>query len=237
MKKLSTNWITEGMIDFEYKKYILLAYLKHVNKNFDATKLYPCLADLFQHYANLKHLQYSKNSLSDKAPKTLSKIDVANLLFEYEQQIEGEVHLKDVNKIIDFALPQFEKYLETGKQIYQHVEDHLNVFPIGLLPLKKEEGYFFVAAKSERKTSVYQYQISLFEKSNEKYRSLKTTFVANYNRSISLTYESIKYKLIEEKRELPNPATYVVESELSFPTIETMLPIAKRHVMRIVATD
>lgn len=237
MQKLSTNWITEGMIDFEYKKYILLAYLKHVNKNFDATKLYPYLGELFQHYANLKHLQVAKESLTEKASKTLTKIDVANLLFEYEQLVAGEEHLKDVNKIIDFALPQFEKYLKTGKEIYQRVEDHLNVFPIGILPIVKEEGYFFVAAKSERKTSVYQYQISLFEKSNEKYRSLKTTFVGNYNRSISLTYESIKYNLIESKRDLPNPATYVVESELSFPTIETMLPIAKRHVMKIIASD
>jgi hypothetical protein len=33
MNKLSENWISEGWIDFEYKKYLLLAYLKNVDEN------------------------------------------------------------------------------------------------------------------------------------------------------------------------------------------------------------
>lgn len=31
MKTLNHNWLTEGLIDFEYKKYILLSYLQEVN--------------------------------------------------------------------------------------------------------------------------------------------------------------------------------------------------------------
>ncbi|WP_176454254.1 hypothetical protein [Siphonobacter sp. BAB-5385] len=34
MKKLQKTWITDGLLDFEYKKYQLLAYLKHVNEHF-----------------------------------------------------------------------------------------------------------------------------------------------------------------------------------------------------------
>ena len=56
---LSKNWITEGIIDFEYKKYILLAYLQHIKSEFDERKLYPMLSDLFFHYQNL--LQFKEN--------------------------------------------------------------------------------------------------------------------------------------------------------------------------------
>jgi len=35
MKTLSETWFAEGYIDFELKKYTLLAYLQEVNKNFD----------------------------------------------------------------------------------------------------------------------------------------------------------------------------------------------------------
>ena len=36
MKSLSETWFAEGRIDFELKKYTLLAYLQEVNKHFDA---------------------------------------------------------------------------------------------------------------------------------------------------------------------------------------------------------
>ena len=35
MKSLSETWFAEGYIDFELKKYTLLAYLKEVNKYFN----------------------------------------------------------------------------------------------------------------------------------------------------------------------------------------------------------
>jgi len=41
MKKLPTNWLTDGLINFEYKKYLLLAYLKSVEEEFESKRLYP----------------------------------------------------------------------------------------------------------------------------------------------------------------------------------------------------
>ena len=32
--KLSPEWFLEGTLDFEYKKYVLLAYLQHVSQEF-----------------------------------------------------------------------------------------------------------------------------------------------------------------------------------------------------------
>ena len=53
MKNLSENWITEGWVDFEYKKYVLLAYLQHVESQVKEGKLYPPLGELVQHYSKL----------------------------------------------------------------------------------------------------------------------------------------------------------------------------------------
>jgi hypothetical protein len=38
--------------------------------------------------------------------------------------------------------------------------------------------------------------------------------------------------LIAEHRELPNPATYLCQTELDFPFQETILPVAKRKLLR-----
>ncbi len=82
---------------------------------------------------------------------------------------------------------------------------------------------------------VYQYRLSFFEKHDEKYRSIKTTFLDNWQRSISSTYEHIKSELIRQRKDFPNPAVYSIETELSFPVDETLLPVAKRSLVKFIS--
>lgn len=46
MFSLSQNWITENHIDFEYKKYMVLAYLQDVKQHLTEAKLFPAISDL-----------------------------------------------------------------------------------------------------------------------------------------------------------------------------------------------
>ena len=39
MKQLRDDWFLEGRIDYEYKKYVLLAYLQYVAQQFSEVKL------------------------------------------------------------------------------------------------------------------------------------------------------------------------------------------------------
>jgi hypothetical protein len=41
MESLKDNWLTDGLIDFEYKQYMLLAYFKSVKESFNRVELYP----------------------------------------------------------------------------------------------------------------------------------------------------------------------------------------------------
>jgi hypothetical protein len=81
---------------------------------------------------------------------------------------------------------------------------------------------------------VYHYRLSIFEKHDEKYRSIKTAFVDKWERSFSSTYEHIKSELIRHRKELPNPAVYSIETDLRFPVDETLLPIAKRSLVKFI---
>jgi hypothetical protein len=74
MKTLSETWFAEGFIDFELKKYTLLAYLQQVNKYFNETKLYPQLSDVIFHYNNLQALKENKKYLQEQFPKKLTGI-------------------------------------------------------------------------------------------------------------------------------------------------------------------
>ena len=65
MKQLSETWFAEGYIDFELKKYTLLAYLQEINKHFNENKLYPQLGDVVFHYNNLVAFRENKKFLQE----------------------------------------------------------------------------------------------------------------------------------------------------------------------------
>jgi hypothetical protein len=109
------------------------------------------------------------------------------------------------------------------------------ISPIGLIPLDIQEGYFFLSTGNTKETRVYQYRLSFFEKHDEKFRTIKTSYVDVWHRTIVNTYENIKYQLIKQNTSFPNPAVYSIETELSFPLEETLLPIAKRRLVKFIS--
>lgn len=237
MKKLSETWFAEGFIDFELKKYTLLAYLQEVNKYFDQNKLYPQLADVVFHYNNLVAFRENKRYLQEYFPKKLTGIQLEKLQLLYEEMIEDSELMQELEEIIQYAADNLRSTLQTGADIYEFVEEKINIMPVGLIPLDTQEGYFFLSTNDTKSTLVYQYRLSIFEKHDEKFRSIKTSFIDERQRGLAFTYEHIKAELIRHRRELPNPAVYCIESGLSFPIDETLLPIAKRSLVKFITTQ
>lgn len=236
MKTLSETWFADGYIDFELKKYTLLAYLQEVNKCFDANKLYPQLADVIFHYNNLVAFRENKKYLQEQFPKKLTGIQLEKLQLLYEQIIEDDEMMQELEDIINYSTNKMKKAISNGTEIYEFVENKLTIFPVGLVPLDVREGYFFLSEGSFRNTRVYQYRLSFFEKHDEKYRAIRTDYIDQWERNMVNTYENIKAELIRQKRELPNPAVYSIETELTFPVDETLLPVAKRSLVRYIST-
>jgi hypothetical protein len=237
MKTLSETWFADGYIDFELKKYTLLAYLQEINKQFNENKLYPQLSDVIFHYNNLVAFRENKKFLQDQFPKKLTGIQLEKLQLLYEQIIEDDELMQELEDIIHYSAETMKPTISSGTEIYEFVEDKLNIFPIGLLPIETNEGYFFLSEGTYRNTRIYQYRLSFFEKRDEKYRSIKTEFIGQYERNIVNTYELMKIELIRNRKELPNPAVYSIETDLSFPVDETLLPIAKRTLVRFISTN
>lgn len=235
MKTLSETWFADGFIDFELKKYTLLAYLQEVNKHFGQNKLYPQLADVIFHYNNLVAFRENKKYLQEQFPKKLTMIQMEKLQMLYEQMIEDDDLMTELEEIINYAAGKIKSTISNGTEIYEFVENQLNIFPVGIVPLEINEGYFFLAEGSYRHTKVYQYSLSIFSKQDEKYRSMKTEYIDDWDRSIVNTYENIKAELLRIKKHMPNPAVYCIETELKFPVDETLLPIAKRSLVRYIS--
>src|SRR5579862_4986534 len=131
MKTLQQNWLTEGLIDFEYKKYILLAYLQDVEKNFNDKKVYPFLGDLVMHYNNLVVLKNSKRIATEQMPKQISRFDFEHFKIHYESLLNDDKCLVEIESIMEFAIPLIDEHLKEGRELYEFVEDKLELQPIG----------------------------------------------------------------------------------------------------------
>lgn len=234
MSRLETNWLTDGLIDFEYKKYLLLSYFQDVRQSFNKIELYPFLADLVFHYNNILALKNNKTLLSDKFPGRLTKIDIDKLELIYQKMIEDDEVLKEIEDIIAFAIPLFEESLEEGKEIYEFVEKNCELSPVGLIPLYTNEGYFFVEQPNRSDTSVYRYQLTVFENSKESLRGIHASYISSFKRGLGETYEGLKVKLTRKLKDLPNPAVFLINAKLHFPKESTLLPVVKRLLVRHV---
>lgn len=237
MKTLSETWFADGYIDFELKKYALLAYLQEVNRYFNESKLYPQLADVIFHYNNIVAFRENKKYLQEQFPKKFTGIQLQKLQLLYEQMIEDDELMRELEEIIHYAAGKMKSTISSGTELYEFVEDKLTISPVGIIPLEQTEGYFFLGMNDKKDTRVYYYRLSIFEKHDEKYRSIRTEFIHSWYRSVAYTYESIKGELIRNRSELPNPAVYAIESGLACPVDETLLPIAKRSLVRYISEN
>ena len=237
MKSLSETWFAEGYIDFELKKYTLLAYLQEVNNYFTESKLYPQLSDIIFHYNNLVAFRENKKYLQENFPKKLTGMQMEKLQLLYQQMIEDDELMQELEEIINYSALKMKKTISSGVEIYEFVEEKINIVPVGIIPLDIQEGYFFLNTTAQKETLVYHYRLSFFEKHDEKYRSMKTAYVNSWNRNFVTTFESIKSELIRYRHQLPNPAVYSIDIELDFPVEETLLPIAKRSLVKYISSQ
>lgn len=235
MKALGINWFIEGSIDFEHKKYVLLAYLQHINKHFRSSQLYPDLGDLIFHYNNLLHFKNNKVLMQQNFPQRLTKADFDALKLTYEKMVKDDYVMQEIEQIITYSLEKMNPALQQGKEIYDFVETRLLIDSVGVLPLIANFGYLFIRNGDEKGLHVYEYGITVFEGKDDAFRGISTTYIANYSLSFVNTPESIKIDLINSRKQLPNPAVYQVACDITFPLEQTLLPVAKRSLVKYIS--
>ncbi|MCE6990237.1 hypothetical protein [Dyadobacter sp. CY323] len=230
MKNLHYNWLTEGTFDFEYKKYVLLAYLQHINSEFTNNRLHPHLPELRKHLNTCTEIKSTKNQIKTSLPKNLTGINLRELKLEYEETHQDDPYMEDLNYILDFAMPRFSKYIVEGTERFNEVEENVKISPVGIVPLRLQEGYLLFLHTWQPLVSIFQYQLALFNQMRERY--LKTWFLETVRIGIGHSVSQVKVDLTRKNKSLPNPATYIVESKYEYPLHETLVPVAEKLILK-----
>ncbi len=237
MTGLSLDQFLSAGPDFERAQYRILSSLQMARQAFSHNIIYPHLGQLVTLYGTLQTILERLDGIRKALPGRLKSIDLENQTVEYEPQLQNLGQMGFIEDLIQWAMPHLQVAIEEGRTIFEFVEEHLHLEEVGLVPSYVEEGYLIVPDHHARRLHILQYNLSIFTRAEERFRSLKTTHIKSIDEpGLRYTPQGIKLSLLEERPDLPNPATYFVDSMLDFPYEPTMLPIAKRKLMRYLST-
>jgi hypothetical protein len=236
MLHLHKDWFTQGWVDFELKKYTLLAYLQDVRSEFAAKRLYPVFGELIGHHENLAGFLHNKQKMQSAFPRDLKGLDLETGSLLYHEPLQDDPAMAQLSEIVEYSLPLIRDQVEEGKNIYELIEKKIEIDVVGVMPLYRDEGYFLLKKGRQPDVNAYLWQATVITKADERYRAIRTEFIGNFRYSITNTFEQIKMDLVKSRKEMPNPATYSLVSPLEIPEQEAFLPIARRKFMRFLAS-
>jgi len=238
MERISIKSFFSSETDWELNQYRILGGIKEVCTDFDKKKIYPTLAMLIELKHSLDQIKEERNNLNGKFPRQIKGFDIKEQKIIYEPlgDLNHNDNIEVIFTLIDWALPYINKAIDEGVVLYEFVEKNITLEQVGILPMYKDEGYIMITDNVAFELQVHRYECSLFSSGKDKYRALKTEFVRSEKQEIiRRSPESIKHELIKERKDLPNPATFLCDSNLDFPFVETIFPVSKRKLITHIA--
>jgi hypothetical protein len=233
MSQLTLDLFVNTQRDYESRQFHILGELQKVRKGFAQNKIYPSLSELIELYHTLRKIAAQAGDIRLAMPGRIVGLDLDEKRVIYEPHEMSNDDLREVEELINWSLPYIQHAVEEGQTIYNFVDEHLRLAEVGLLPSYVEEGYLLVPDMGQNLLHVFRYEVSIFTGPDQRYRNLKTTGLKTMPLSlIAAAPWSLKEALIREYQELPNPATYIFSTDIEFPFAETVLPVAKRKLLR-----
>ncbi len=230
MGRLDLQTYIDGIGDPERGRYLILAGLQETRREFNSSRLYPDLAELVELYRTLTKILEAGIGLAGSGSIVGLDLKSRRVLYDHGDVTGGDSTL--IADIIRWSLPLLRETIEEGRTIHNFIEEQTRLDEVGLVPGYIEEGYLLVPDLLRGLIVVIRYETSIFTEASERFRHLKTSIVATHDiTNLESSPWSIKQRLIHQY-DLPNPATYALTTENGFPFRETLLPIARRKLLR-----
>lgn len=238
MQPLSLELFTGAVDDVERTQYEVLGGLKRARTAFDEQRVYPHLGRLVKLHGTL--MTVLERTEDFRTPETghIVGIDWEEKALSYEWPELEDTEMAVVEDLIRWALPHLREAIEEGRAVYEHVEDNMELETVGIVPSYLQEGYLMVPERETDQLHVLRYQLSIIQEEGEKHRALRTVHCKTVEEEgVDVHPSSVKLDLLEERRDLPNPATYFSHTALDVPYEETLLPVVKRRLIRHLSKE
>lgn len=207
-----------GVNDLESSKYRLLNKFQLCEKELNDTRLYPTYQMLINIYMQLADIMKNHNRIFNKEyTDAISEQEMDEKMMLINNELENSFEL------MHWALAHLNRVMEQGKAIYDFVDESITIEPIGIKTIYNTEGYFILPDNKERLLRIMKYSRNL-------YKVLKTKEVGNREmRLITIPNEVLRDQIYLD--DFLNRIIYMLDTELNFSYIQTILPVAKRKFL------
>ncbi|MEM6645186.1 MAG: hypothetical protein AAF730_02935 [Bacteroidota bacterium] len=235
MTTLHHNLFLEAGSDLESAQYRVLAGLKQIRRAFAETRLYPHLQELIHVHRTVGAFRDKLRAVKTALPKRVVGLDHEQQQLIYEQDAVRDRVLGPMEELIDWGLPQVQRWIDEGQAIFDFVDEHIDIEPVGIGPAQQTVGYLLARTDARRPWQVYRFELSRVTRAGEHYRTMRTTRLhmdaAKYQSPLD-----VKQTLIRRAPDLPTPATFTLHATVDVPYAATFWPVAKRKLLRYLAT-
>lgn len=237
MTQLDLELFTKAGTDVEAGQYRILAALHTTTQNLRHSKLYPDLANVVELTNMLETIVRLGEQFRTHAPRTLKGVDLEKNALIFDTVAADSESIEKMFALITWALPHLKALKEEGAAMYDFVNEHMKIGEVGIVPLYRDEGYVLIPEHRVQLFHVLRYELSLFTAEDEQYRAMRTVEIDTLNEDTVLRApEDVKLELVTVNKELPNPATFICDTDLDFSFEATILPVAKRKLMRYLVS-
>lgn len=213
-----------SVTDLEQSRYYLLGKMKISQQNFNETKVFPEFQDLITLYETITNILANRYDIFLK-----EYTDKLNPEKDKEKQLQINDEIEMQFKLMEWALPFLQELLEQGRNIYDFVDQNINIESIGLKSEYNQEGYMIIPDNKLKVFRIIRYNKTL-------HQMLKTREVDNYAWNvIIIPREHLKNYLLSN--DILNQIIYLLDTELSFPYKETISPIARRKFLKFLERE
>jgi hypothetical protein len=232
---MQTDWLFQEPIDFEHKKYVLLAYFKKIEEQLKQNKLYPTFIELSLHLASLQTL--TKENIVLSTEKNFSTYDDEVLLKELTAKtmptFTGQ-ELNEINKIIKHSSDKFFEYFNILKSYWTMIYDSIDVkIKRNLKNLNRPNGYMVYTDKDLKKIFVWEYIINQEAPSVDEC-NLKLRLIHKGNIKETSLNKIIEEHSSFEPKQRKNIPVFDFKTTISYPLDETLLPLFKRKMLSFI---
>ncbi len=217
--------------DAEAARYRVLAGVKEAHTAFVRSQVYPHLADLIRLRRALRDFLDGVEQFRAGHAGRIKGIDWESKEVIFDPPESAAPLLAE--DLAHWALPHLTEAIEEGRTLFEFVDEHAELQAVGVVPAYQDEGYL-ILHDEDGQVFVLRYTMSALTGEDGKYRSLRTKPVAADLHPLAPP-GIWKDLLVERYPDLPVPATFRLAADVAFPLEATMLPIAKRKLLRMIS--
>ncbi|MEO8167473.1 MAG: hypothetical protein ABI623_04440, partial [bacterium] len=131
MQKLTLDTFLTGTADSEVRQYHVLEGLKHNYTEFTHNRLYPSLSELVDLHTALVNILNGMSDIDGRLPHELKEVDLEQGKLVYQTAGINDEDFLRAAELIMWALPKIEQAIDEGVNIYNFVDEQMQIKQVG----------------------------------------------------------------------------------------------------------